>query len=161
MFAIQVRKSVVPSENAPLRDIYAYVERLGINSYLIRPHYELPIAMVASSRKKKSSHGITIRKNKQSESTTGGLTSHLNRTESSHSNNVGSASNMIPCFPASNGTDAHHCDTISNRSSPSHFTKDSPCKSEPGQLQKNYATAWKIKSKTIKVLRQQEKKNRA
>ena len=24
--------------------------------------------------------------------------------------------------PASNGTDAHHCDTVSNRSSPSHFT---------------------------------------
>ena len=46
--------------------------------------------------------------------------------ESSHWNNVGSASNMIPCFPASNGTDAHHCDTISNRSSPSHFAKDSP-----------------------------------
>jgi hypothetical protein len=44
----------------------------------------------------------------------------------SYSNNVGSASNMIPCFPASNGTDARHCDTISNRSSPSHFTKDSP-----------------------------------
>jgi hypothetical protein len=21
--------------------------------------------------------------------------------------------NMIPCLPASNGTDAHHCDTIS------------------------------------------------
>ena len=33
---------------------------------------------------------------------------------------------MIPCFPASDGTDAHHCDTISNRSSPSQFTKDSP-----------------------------------
>ena len=43
-----------------------------------------------------------------------------------HSNNVWSASNMIPCFPASNGTDAHHCDTISKRSSPSHFTKDRP-----------------------------------
>ena len=53
-----------------------------------------------------------------------------------HSNNVGSASNMIPCFPTSNDTDAHHCETISNRSSPSHFTKDSPSniypKSEPG-----------------------------
>jgi hypothetical protein len=119
-------------------DIYAYVERLGINSSLIRPRYELPIAMVASSRKKKSRHRIKIRKNKQS----------LSRTESSQSNNVGSASNMIPCFPASNGTDAHHCDTISNRSSPSHFTKDSPSnfrKSEPGQLQTIYATAWKIK----------------
>ena len=37
-----------------------------------------------------------------------------------------SASNMIPCFPANNSTDAHHCDIVSNRSSPSHFTKDSP-----------------------------------
>ena len=33
---------------------------------------------------------------------------------------------MIPCFPANNSTDAHHCDIVSNRSSPSHFTKDSP-----------------------------------
>ena len=129
-------------------DIYAYVERLGINSSLLRPRYKLPIAMVASSRKKKSHHGITIRKNKQSVSTAEGSSSHLNRTESFHPNNVGSASNMIPCFPASNGTDAHRCDTISNRSSPSHFTKASPSKlpkSEPGQLQTIYATAWKIK----------------
>ena len=69
---------------------------------------------------------ITIRKNKQSESTAESSTSHLNRTKSSRSNKVGLMPNMIPCFPASNGTDAHHCDTISNRSSPSHFTKDSP-----------------------------------
>ena len=107
-------------------DIHAYVERLGINSSLIRPHYELPIAMVASSRKKKSRHGITIRKNKQSVSTAEGSSSHLNRTESSHSNNVRSASNMIPCFPANNSTDVHHCDIVSSRSSPSHFTKDTP-----------------------------------
>ena len=33
---------------------------------------------------------------------------------------------MIPCFPANNSTDVHHCDIVSNRSSPSHFTKDSP-----------------------------------
>ena len=38
--------------------------------------------------------------------------------------------------------DMHHCDIVSSRSSPSHFTKDSPFnmilpKSEPGQLQKN------------------------
>ena len=104
--------------------IYAYVERLGINSSLIRPHYELPIAMVASSGKKKSRQGITIRKNKQPVSTIDSSSSHLNRTESSHSNYVRSASNMIPCFPANNSTDAHHCDTVSNRSSPSHFTKD-------------------------------------
>ena len=59
-------------------------------------------------------------------STAEGSNSHLNRTESFQSNNVGSASNMIPCCPASTGTNAHHCDTISNRSSLSHFTKDSP-----------------------------------
>ena len=92
-------------------DIYAYVERLGINSSLLRPRYKLPIAMVASSRKKKSHHGITIRKNKRSVSTVEGSSSHLSCTKSSHSNNVGSASKMIPCFPASNGTDAHYCDT--------------------------------------------------
>ena len=68
----------------------------------------------------------TIRKNKRSVSTVEGSSSHLNRTKSSHSNNVESASNMIPCFHASNGTDAHYCDTISNRSSPSQFTKHSP-----------------------------------
>jgi hypothetical protein len=44
--------------------IYAYVERLGINSSLIRSHFEPPIAMVASSRKK-SRQGLTIRENKQ------------------------------------------------------------------------------------------------
>ena len=63
----------------------------------------------------------------------------LNRTESSHSNNVRPASNMIPCFPANNSTDAQHCDIVSSRSSPSHFTKDMILllilpKSEPGQL---------------------------
>ena len=82
--------------------------------------------MVASSRKNKSRQGITIRKNKQPVSIAQSSNSHLNCTESSHSNNVRSASNMIPCFPANNCTDAHHCDIVSNRSSPSHFTKDSP-----------------------------------
>ena len=86
------------------------------------------------------------RKNKQSVSTAEGSSSHLNRTESSHSNNVGSAFSMIPCFPASNGTDVHHRDTISNHSSPSHFSPSNLIfpKSEPGQLQTIYATAWKI-----------------
>ena len=73
---------------------------LGINSSLIRPHYELPIDMVASSRKNKSRQGKTIRKNKQPVSIDQSSNSHLNRTDSSHSNNVRSASNMIPCFPA-------------------------------------------------------------
>ena len=106
-------------------DIYAYVERLGINSSLIRPHYELPIAMVASSRKKKSRQGITIRKNKQPVSIDQSSNSHVNRTDSAHPNNARSASNMIPCFPANNSTDVHHCDIVSSRSSRSHFTKDS------------------------------------
>ena len=122
-------------------DIYAYVERLGINSSLIRSHYELPIDMVASSRKNKSrQQGITIRKNKQPVSIVQSSNSHLNRTDSSHSNNVRSASNMIPCFPANNSPDVHHCDIVSSRSSPSHFTKDSLLilpKSEPGQPHKN------------------------
>ena len=85
-------------------DIYAYVQDLGIDSSLIRPHYELPIDMVASSRKNKSRQGI----------------------ESSHSNNVRSAFNMIPCFPTKGSTDVHHCDIVSSRSSPPHFTKDTP-----------------------------------
>ena len=54
--------------------------------------------------------------------------SHVNRTDSAHSNNARSASNMIPCFPANNSTDVHHCDIVSSRSSPSHFTKDTPLK---------------------------------
>jgi hypothetical protein len=42
---------------------------------------------------------------------------------SSHSNNVRSASNILYlCFPANNSTDVHHCDIVSSRSSPSHFT---------------------------------------
>ena len=87
---------------------------------------------------------ITIRKNKQSESTAESSTSHLNRTKSSQSNKVGITPNMIPCFPASNGTDAHHCDTISNRSSPSHLQRIVLLifpKSEPTHLQTIYATA--------------------
>ena len=106
--------------------IKAYVERLGINSSLIRPHYELPIDMVGFSRKKKSRQGITIRKNKQPVSIDQSSNSHVNRTDSAHSNNVRSASNMIPCFPANNSTDVHHCDIVSSHSSPSHFTKDTP-----------------------------------
>ena len=31
---------------------------------------------------------------------------------------------MIPCFPTCSGVDAHHCDAVSNSSSPSHFTND-------------------------------------
>jgi hypothetical protein len=70
---------------------------------------------------------------------------YITFSESSHSNNVRSASNIysydIPCFPANNSTDAHHCDIVLSRSSPSHFTKDRVLlilpKSEPGQLQKN------------------------
>ena len=52
--------------------------------------------------------------------------SHVNRTDSAHSINAKSASNMIPCFPANNSTDMHHYDIVSSRSSPSHFTNDTP-----------------------------------
>jgi hypothetical protein len=83
----------------------------------------------------------------------------MEKSDSAHSNNARSASNMITCFPTNNSTDVHHCDIVSSRSSPSHFTKDTPLKkqniyivcfktlilnqllilpkSEPGQLQKN------------------------
>ena len=66
-------------------------------------HWALP-----PGKKSPAMHGITIRKNKQSEGTAEGLTSHLNRTKSSQSNKVGLTPNMIPCFPVRNGTDAHH-----------------------------------------------------
>ena len=82
--------------------------------------------MVASSWKHKSRQGITIRKNKQPVSIDQSSNSHLNRADSSHSNNGRSASNMIPCFPANNSTDVHHRDIVSSRSSPSHFIKDNP-----------------------------------
>src|SRR6056300_775342 len=62
----EARKAVSQARRTPRRpDIYAYVEDIGINSSLIRPHYELPIDVVASSMKNKSHQGITIRKNKQ------------------------------------------------------------------------------------------------
>jgi hypothetical protein len=82
--------------------------------------------MVASSKKNKSCQGITIRKNKQPVSIGQSSNAHVNRTDSAHSNNIRSASNMIPCFPANNSTDVNHCDIVSSRSSPSHFTKDTP-----------------------------------
>ena len=69
---------------------------------------------------------ITIRKNKQPVSMGQSSNSHVNRTDSAHSINARSASNMIPCFPANNSTDVHHCDIVSSRSSPSHFTNDTP-----------------------------------
>ena len=82
------RENVSQARRTPPRpDIYAYVEDLGINPSLIHPHYELPISMVASSRKNKSRQGITIRKNKQPVSLGQSSNSHLNRTESSDSNN--------------------------------------------------------------------------
>ena len=77
-----------------------------------------------SSRKKKSGQGITISKNKQSAITAGSSISHLNQTVSSQSNNVGAAPDIIPCFPTSSDTSVHHFDITSNRSSPSHLTKD-------------------------------------
>ena len=78
----EARKAVSQARRTLRRpDIYAYVERLGINSSLIRPHYELPIAMVASSRKK-SRQGMTIRNNQQPVSIVESSSSHLNRTDS-------------------------------------------------------------------------------
>ena len=120
----EARKAVSQARRTPRRpDIYAYVQDLGIDPSLIRSHYELPIDTVASSRKNKSRQGITIRKNKPPVSIGQSSNSHVNRTDSAHSNNARSASNMIPCFPANNSTGVHHCDIVSSRSSPSHFTK--------------------------------------
>jgi hypothetical protein len=122
----EARKAASQARRIPRRpNIYAYAENLGINSSLIRPHYELPIDTIASSRKKKSRQGITIRRNKRFMSTVESSSSHLNRTESSHSSNVRLAPNMIPCFPANNNTDVHHCDIVSNCSSTPHITEDS------------------------------------
>jgi hypothetical protein len=61
---------------------------------------------------------------------------------------------MIPCFSANNNTDAYHCDIVLSRSSPSHFTKDSPFNTVPSQNQVNYkkiktTAAWKIKKDII------------
>ena len=60
---------------------------------------------------------------------------------------------MIPCFPANNSTDVHHCDIVSSRSSPSHFTKDTPFHTFPSQNQVNYKKIkplfWKIKKDII------------
>ena len=98
-----------------------YLQDLGINPSLIRP-----IDTATSSRKNKSRKGITIRKNRQPVSIGQTSNSHVNRTDSAHSINARSASNMIPCFPANNSTDVHHCDIVSSHSSPSHFTKDTP-----------------------------------
>ena len=102
-------------------DIYAYAQDLGIDSSLIRP-----INTATSSRKNKSRQGITIRTNKQPESIGQSSNSRVNRTDSAHPINARSASNMIPCFPANNSTDVHHYDIVSSRSSPSHFTNDTP-----------------------------------
>jgi hypothetical protein len=105
----EARKAASQARRTPRRpDIYAYVQSLGIDPSLIRLHYEVPIVMAASS-KNKSRQGITIRKNKQPVSIAQSSNSHLNRAERSHSNNVRSASNTIPCFPANNSTGKCSC----------------------------------------------------
>ena len=118
----EVQKTTSRARRTPRRpDIYAYVQDLGIDSSLIRP-----IDTATSSRKNKSRKGITIRKNRQPVSIGQSSNSHVNRTDSAHSINARSASNMIPCSPANNSTDVHHYDIVSSHSSPSHFTNDTP-----------------------------------
>ena len=73
-------------------------------------------------------------------------------SESSHSNNVRSASTMIPCFPANNST--MRITVILYRIVPRHLILQRILllilpKSEPGQLQTNETTAWKIKKDII------------
>ena len=103
------------------------------------------------SKKKKSRHSSTIRKNKQTASTAGSSSSHLNRTESSQSNNVGTTSNFIslPCFPPV--VILMRITVTLYQIVPRHLILQRIVllifpKSEQGQLQKNYATG---KSKRI------------
>ena len=124
--------------------MHTYAERLGIDPSIIRQYYALSNSTGTFSTTKKSRHCLTIRKNKKSASTAGSSSSYSNRSESSQSNNVGKIFNMIPCFPISSDTDAHHLDTVSNPSSPSHFTKDIPfnisqVRTRSTMIQKNYA----------------------
>jgi hypothetical protein len=57
----EARKTVSQTRRIPRRpDIYTYVERFGINPSFISQHYESPIALGASSRKKKSRHGTVV-----------------------------------------------------------------------------------------------------
>ena len=105
----KVRRDQSRARRIPRRPtIDLYVQDLGIDPSLIRSNYELPIDTVASSRKNKSRQGITIRKNKQPVSIGQSSNSHVNRTDSAHSNNARSASNLIPCFPANNSTDVQY-----------------------------------------------------
>ena len=74
----EARKAVSQARRIARRpDIYAYVQDLRIDPSLIRSHYDLPIDMVASSRKNKSRQGRTIRKNKQPVSIVESSSSHL------------------------------------------------------------------------------------
>ena len=118
----EARKAASRARRIPRRTtIDLYLQDLQIDPSLIRP-----IDTATSSRKNKSRQGITIRKNKQPVSIGQSSNSRVNRTDSAHSINARSASNMIPCFPANNSTDMHHYDIVSSRSSPSHFTNDTP-----------------------------------
>ena len=111
---------------------------LSISLYI----YELPIDMVASSRKNKSRQGITIRKNQQPVSIDQSSNSHLNRTDSAHSNNVRSASNSYDTL-LSRPITVLMCITVTlYQVIPRHLILQRILllilpKSEPGQLQKN------------------------
>ena len=118
----EVQKAASTARRTPRRTtIDLYLQDLGIDPSLIRP-----TDTATSSRKNKSRQGITIRTHKQPVSIGQSSNSRVNRTDSAHSINARSASNMIPCFPANNSTDVHHYDIVSSRSSPSHFTNDTP-----------------------------------
>jgi hypothetical protein len=118
----EVQKAASTARRTPRRTtIDLYLQDLGIDPSLIRP-----TDTATSSRKNKSRQGITIRTHKQPVSIGQSSNSRVNRTDSAHPINARSASNMIPCFPANNSTDMHHYDIVSSRSSPSHFTNDTP-----------------------------------
>ena len=90
------------------------------------PSYAQLIRLLPPGKINPVKQGITIRKNRQPVRIGQSSNSRVNRTDSAHSINTRSASNMIPCFPANNSTDMHHYDIVSSRSSPSHFTNDTP-----------------------------------
>ena len=107
--------------------------RKFLNSQLI---WSLP------PRKNKSRQGITIRKNKQPVSIDQSSNSHLNRTDSAHSNNVRSASNSYDTL-LSRPITVLMCITVTlYQVIPRHLILQRILllmlpKSDPGQLQKN------------------------
>ena len=105
-----------------------------------------------SSKAKKSRRCLTVRKNKRSAGTGGSSSTHSNPTKSYQPNNVRTTRYMIPCSPTSSDTAAHNFDTVSNASSPSHFTKNISSNVSQVRIRsttKKLRHAWKITKNII------------